>query len=112
MSLTAGQLRNEVNSANRRQHEVEFQIERSMKLILELQRLFEKAEMEGDVPNASLSIRLSTSNKDFNISAPLNMLSEVNVQQLTCILEALHDQYSDENKKLVEAMEVFRKLVK
>lgn len=112
MTTETNKLRDSLNSANRRQHEVEIQIERSMNLILELQRLFEKAEMEGDAPKASLSIRLSTSKKDFNISAPLNMLSDMNIQQLTCILEALHDQYSDENKQLVEAMEVFRKLVK
>jgi predicted nucleic acid-binding Zn-ribbon protein len=112
MTTETNKLRNALNSANRRQHDLEHKINSVMDFLVELKRLRELPESETNLGNIDLTVRLSTQKKEYSVRVPFKLLTEVNQQQLTCALESFHDQYSDENKQLVEAMEVFRKLVK
>lgn len=112
MTTETNKLRNTLNSANRRQHDLEHKINSVMDFLVELNRLRELPESETKPDSMDLSVRLVTHNKEYHIRVPFKLLTEVNKQQLTCVLESIHDQLHDENKQLVEAMEVFRKLVK
>lgn len=112
MTVETNKLRGELNAANRRQHDLETQVNRTMDFLVELNRLRELSEPDIESNNRDLSIRLVTQKKEYSVRVPFKLLTEVNQQQLTCILESIHDQLHDENKQLVEAMEVFQKLIK
>jgi len=112
MTVETNKLRGELNAANRRQHDLETQVKRTMDFLLELNRLKELSKPEIESKNMDLSVRLVVLNQEHYIRVPFDLLSEANIEQLICVLESIHDQLHDENKRLVEAMEVFRKLLK